>query len=33
MDYYEYFNIKKRKEYIEYMINKFEKLIFNKNIK
>ena len=33
MDYYEYFNIKKRKEYIEYMINKFENLIFNKNIK
>ena len=25
MDYYEYFDIKKRKEYIQYMINKFEK--------
>lgn len=32
MDYYEYFDIKKRKEYIQYMINKFENLILNKKI-
>ena len=30
MDFYEYFNIKKRREYIKYMINKFEKLNINK---
>jgi len=30
MDYYEYFNIKKRQEYIKYMINKFEKFNIKK---